>query len=96
MDMKELDRRIHKGVRNILISPLFEAGKTYNINSNSPNYQKEDEKGTMRPEVSHCYITWQSLWTDGEGENHWGDEAYTMISMEEAKTAKSYLEKHLR
>lgn len=95
--MKELDRRIHLGVRNIRISPLFEMGKLYNINSQSENYQKEDSEGTLRPQYNHCWLTWQSKWIDGEsGKEHWGNQAYNFKTIEEAKVAEKYLEKHLK
>ena len=94
--MKELDRRIHLGVRNIRISPLFEVGKTYNIDRASDRYEQEDANGTMRPEWQHCWLTWESRWIDGEsGAEHWGNEAYNFRTLAEAEEAKKYLEKHL-
>lgn len=91
LDMKELNRRAKKGVRNFSISPLFEAGKLYNIDRSSPNYQKEDETGTMRPNINHCYLDWQSKWIDEERTEHWGDETMFFNSIEEAEEAKNYL-----
>ena len=90
MDMKELDRRIHKGVRNIEISPLFEKDVLYSLET-----YKEDPKGTLRPEYSHCWLTWQSKWIDSEGNSHWGNEAFSYHTLEEAEIAKKDLEKKL-
>ena len=93
--MKEIDRRIKKGVRDISISPLFEKDKLYNIDEKSPLYYKEDPAGTMRPECNHCYITWQSKWIDLEKTPHWSNEAFVCNSIEDTHKIKSYLEKHL-
>ena len=91
MDMKEIDRRIKLGVRNITISPLFEKDKLYSLHT-----QKEDNEGTLRPVENHCWLTWQSKWFDKEsGEYKWSNEAYSFQSLEKAEEAKKYLEKHI-
>lgn len=92
MDMKALDRRVKNGVRSINISPLFEAGKLYNIDRGSQNYQKEDANGTMRPQKNHCWVTWESKYFDSnDGKEKWCKEAYSFESLEEAKEAETYL-----
>jgi hypothetical protein len=96
MDIKqELDRRIKKGVKEIVISPLFEKDKTYNIDRRSDNYEKEDKNGHLVPEFNHCWITWKSKNIDCEGNVYWCNEAYSFSTLEEASEAKKYLEKHL-
>ena len=90
MDMKELDRRIKKGVRKITISPLFKKDVTYSLDT-----YKEDKNGTLRPSRNHCWLKWQSKWINSEGEEHWSGEAYSYNSLQEAREGKSYLEKHL-
>lgn len=86
MDMKELDRRTKKGVRNIIISPLFKKDIRYSLDT-----EKEDINGTLLPEYNHCWLTWQSKWIDREKTEHWGNEAYSFKTLEEAQEAKKYL-----
>ena len=90
MDMKELNRRIKLGVRYIKVSPLLVAGKIYNIET-----YKEDLHGTLAPERTHCWLTWESRWKDEEDVIHWSKEAYDLKTQEEAEKAKLYLEKFL-
>lgn len=95
----ELKRRVFKKVRNIVVSPLFEVGKTYNIDRHSAYYEKEDAKGTMSPDWNHCWLTWESFWQNPDPErqedNHWSNQAYNFGSVAEAEEGKAYLEKHL-
>lgn len=92
---QELDRRSKLAIRNIEISPLFEAEKLYNIDEKSPRYQQEDVNGTMRPQNNHCWITWESKWIDYEdsedGKERWSTEAYNFPSLEKAALAREYL-----
>ena len=94
--MRELDRRSKLGIRNLRISPLFEKDKYYNIDRQSPNYDKEDPEGHLHPEYNHCWLTWESKWMDYlDSENRverWSNEAYNFPTIESAERAKEYLE----
>ena len=87
MDMKELDRRIKRGVREIKISPLFMAGKTYSLDT-----ELEDPNGTLLPKRSHCWLTWESQWRDDNGNTFWSKEAYMFRFFTTALEAQKYLQ----
>ena len=88
------EKQLKGKVKDIKISPLFEAGKRYNIDKQSKNYYKEDPKGTLFPDISHCWLSWKSYFKDEDGE-HWMGEANMYRHLENAKIDKKKLEKFL-
>ena len=87
-------------VRNVKLSPLFEAGKTYNLET-----QKEDADGTLKPENNHCWVTWEGFaehrvfFNDSNGiecsrlDKIWGSEAKSFTNL---KDAKKFLDTNLQ
>lgn len=91
----ELKHKINGKIKDIEISPLFEQGKTYNINPKSLNYYQEDEKGTLVPSFTHCYITWKKEYFDADEDIYkWAGEAEIAHSLEEANEIKEFLSNH--
>ncbi len=95
MEVKnELDRRIKHGVLNIEISPLFEKGKYYDIDTKKEI--AESVGGCLAPDVTYCWLTWESKLVNVDSkEVTWSNEAFSFSSIEEAEKAKKYLETHL-
>lgn len=89
IDVKdELRRRCgNLGIRNIKISPLFEKGKRYNIET-----QKEDNSGHLVPDWNYCWLTWESAWDNDEATVYWSTQAYSFSTIESAENAKKFIE----
>jgi hypothetical protein len=86
----EILGKINDGVRNIEISRMFHKDISYNMHTGL-----EDENGTLMPEFDHCWLTWQSRFTDYDGKRVWINEAMSFPSIEKAKEAQLYLQKHI-
>lgn len=84
----ELKKKAGKGTRNIAISPIFEAGKVYNLYT-----QLEDPQGTLKPTNTHCWLTWESQIILFQKET-WMRQAHDFKTIEDAEQAKSYLQKY--
>lgn len=95
--MKIPQEKYIKGITdNITISPLFKAGVRYNIDSNSPKYQQEDENGTLMPAYDHCYLNWESIRTDDEGNKFISKEAEFYKHLDDAEDDANQLKKYIK
>lgn len=89
IDVKdELRRRCGKiEIRNVKISPLFEKGKRYNLET-----KQEDPNGHLVPEWNHCWLTWESAWDRDEETVYWSKQAYSFSTIDSAEDAKKFIE----
>lgn len=87
---QDIARRVGVEVRNIKISPLFIKGKRYDMDT-----EKEDEKGLLSPEWTHCWLTWETAHSyeeNGEDVLYWTKQAYSFSDIESAKEGAKYIE----